>query len=233
MQMIFSDSELLPISALQHMIFCERQCALIHVERVWVDNQWTAEGNVLHKKTHEAFGQKYSSAGEMIDGVRVTRSLWLVSRRMGLIGQADVVEFDRCGRATPVEYKRGRPKKDASDRIQLCAQAICLEEQLDQTISRGFLFYGTRKRRTEVLFDESLRRLVRDTTQRLREMIDQQRTPAAARMPKCSKCSLQELCLPDLFRFKTGAASWNERQFAMVLNADGPTTDDNSNDDPT
>lgn len=231
--MHYPDEQLLPISALQHLIFCPRQCALIHVERLWADNQWTAEGNVLHKKTHQASGKKYSSAGELVDGIRVARSLWLVSRRFGLIGQADVVEFDDDGRATPVEYKRGRPKKDDSDRIQLCAQAICLEEQLGQTIDHGALFYGTRRRRTEVPIDASLRSKTESTIAQLRAMIDHRETPSAERMPKCAKCSLVDLCMPSALRFKSsalryksGVAAWIERQHELAIASEGPQSDD-------
>jgi len=215
----YSDDELLPISALQHLVFCERQCALIHVERLWAENQLTVEGNLLHKKAHEV-------SHETIRGVRVVRSLWLVSRSLGLVGQADIVEFHPNGTVVPVEYKRGKPKKDASDRIQLCAQSLCLEEQLGVSIETADLFYGQKKRRTAVAIDTALREETFAKIKRLRQMIQFAETPPVVRMPKCDKCSLIELCLPDGNRFRTGAASWNERQYAAVLNSDGPETDD-------
>ncbi len=217
--MSYADDELLPISALQHLVFCERQCALIHVERLWAENQLTVEGNILHKKAHDA-------SHETIRGVRVARGLWLVSRSLGLVGQADIVEFHPDGRVMPVEYKRGKPKKDSSDRIQLCAQSLCLEEQLGVTIDSAQLFYGQKKRRTEVAIDAGLRELTMAKIARLRQMIQFAETPPAVRLPKCDKCSLIELCLPDVNRFQTGAAAWNERQYAAVLCFEGPVSDD-------
>lgn len=217
--MSYSDDELLPISALQHLVFCERQCALIHVERLWAENQLTVEGSLLHKKAHEA-------SHETIRGVRVVRGLWLVSRILGLVGQADIVEFHPTGLVVPVEYKRGKPKKDASDRIQLCAQSLCLEEQLSVSIETAYLFYGERKRRTEVAINSSLREATIAKIKRLREMIQFAETPPAVRLPKCDKCSLIELCLPDSHRFRNGAAAWNDRQYAAILTSDGPESDD-------
>ncbi len=217
--MSYSDDELLPISALQHLVFCERQCALIHVERLWAENQLTVEGNLLHKKAHEA-------SHETIRGVRVVRGLWLVSRILGLVGQADIVEFHSSGLVVPVEYKRGKPKKDASDRIQLCAQALCLEEQLCVSIETAHLFYGQKKRRTEVAIDASLREATLAKIKRLRQMIQFAETPPANRLPKCDKCSLIESCLPDGNRLRSGAAAWNDRQYAAILTSSGPESDD-------
>ena len=147
---MFTDNQLLPISALQHLIFCERQCALIHVEQLWAENVLTVEGKQLHEKAHEGNSETTGS-------IRITRSLWLKSNRLGLIGQADIVEFHDNGKVVPVEYKRGKPKKDSSDRVQICAQAMCLEDMLKIEISFGSLFYGMRKRRTDVEFDDALR----------------------------------------------------------------------------
>lgn len=217
--MTYSDDELIPISALQHLVFCERQCALIHVERLWAENQLTVEGNLLHKKAHEA-------SHETIRGVRVVRGLWLVSRILGLVGQADIVEFHSSGHVVPVEYKRGKPKKDASDRIQLCAQALCLEEQLNVSIETAHLFYGQRKRRTEVPINTFLREATIGKIKRLRQMIQLAETPPAIRLPKCDKCSLIELCLPDGNRFRSGVAAWNDRQYVAILTSNGPESDD-------
>ena len=216
---MFTEDQLLPISALQHLIFCERQCALIHVERLWAENRWTAEGRVIHNKTH-------TTQAQTLDGVRITRSLWLKSTRLGLVGQADVVEFHSDGRVIPVEYKRGQPKKDDSDRVQICAQALCLEEMLDVEIKNGFLFYGKRKRRTPVKIDQGLRQRTQEVILRLREMIDHRETPTAVRQPKCDSCSLVELCLPDSMRWKSGVTKFIDRQFESVLSANGPATDE-------
>lgn len=215
---MFTDNQLLPISALQHLIFCERQCALIHVEQLWAENVLTVEGKNLHEKVHDG-------ASETSGDVRIARSLWLKSNRLGLIGQGDVVEFHADGTVAPVEYKRGKPKKDASDRVQLCAQAMCLEDMLQIQISGGSLFYGTRKRRTQVEFDDDLRELTKSKIDRLRQMIDNRETPTAQRMPKCDKCSLVELCIPDSQRFRTGVVAWNDRQFESIDNDVAPQTD--------
>ena len=215
---MFTDNQLLPISALQHLIFCERQCALIHVEQLWAENVLTVEGKQLHDKAHDGHS-------ETIGSMRITRSLWLKSNRLGLIGQADIVEFHDNGTVVPVEYKRGKPKKDASDRVQLCAQAMCLEDMLEIDIAEGSLFYGMRKRRTRVDFDDTLRQLTIQKIERLKQMIENRETPTARRMPKCEKCSLVELCMPDSQRFRTGVAAWNARQFEAIKNDSPPESD--------
>jgi CRISPR-associated exonuclease Cas4 len=215
---MFTDDQLLPISALQHLIFCERQCALIHVEQLWAENVLTVEGRHLHEKVH-------SGSSETAGDVRIARSLWLKSNRLGMVGQGDVVEFHIDGTVTPVEYKRGKPKKDASDKVQLCAQAMCLEDMLQVEISFGSLFYGTRKRRTQVDFNDALRDLTKSKMDRLRQMIDDRETPTAQRMPKCEKCSLVELCMPDSQRFRAGVTAWNERQFKGLDDDAPPQTD--------
>jgi len=215
---MYDDDQLIPISALQHLIFCQRQCALIHVERLWAENQFTVQGRQLHDKAHD--GKSETAAG-----VRIARGLWLKSNSLGITGQADVVEFHQSGQIIPIEYKRGKPKKDDSDRVQLCAQALCLEDMKSTKIESGCLFYGTRQRRTEVLFDSSLRNTTLANIDQLRHMIDNRITPTATRAPKCDKCSLVELCLPDALRFRQGATAWNERQFAAVDEMQMPTTD--------
>ncbi len=249
---MLTEDQLLPISALQHLLFCERQCALIHVERLWAENRWTVEGNHLHQKAH---GEDNHPGKTRIEkGVRIARGLRLRSLEFGLTGQADVVEFHdketaidgdeqdqkstqldtgyQNQRVIPVEYKRGKPKKNDCDRVQICAQTMCLEEMLDVQIAVGHLFYGKRKRRTEVRFDESLRATTMTAIERLREMIDSRETPNAVRAPKCDSCSLLNLCLPDCMRLKTGAGKFHERQLATVLAAEGPDTDDFENDEP-
>jgi len=216
---MYPDDQLIPISALQHLIFCPRQCALIHVERLWAENQFTVEGRHLHDKAHDG-------KSETANGIRIARGLWIKSNRLGITGQADVVEFHPDGKIVPVEYKRGKPKKDDSDRVQLCAQALCLEEMTQTKIQSGNLFYGTRQRRTEVLFDDGLRGTTLEKIEQLRHMIDHQITPSAVRAPKCEKCSLLELCMPEAMRFRNGAQAWNDRQFEAIENIEAPETDD-------
>ena len=191
---MFTEDELLPLSALQHLLFCERQCALIHVEGLWAENVLTLEGAHLHRKAH-------GGPDEQRRDVRVVRSLVLRSLRLGLIGRADAVELRRGAdgewRPFPVEYKRGRPKRNRCDEVQLCAQALCLEEMLEVTIPAGALFYGMPRRRVEVAFDAALREATEAAAARLHALIRGGTTPAARREPKCARCSLRELCLPD------------------------------------
>ncbi|MBI3986818.1 MAG: CRISPR-associated protein Cas4 [Lentisphaerae bacterium] len=196
--MTYAEDELLPISALQHLAFCERQCALIHVEQAWAENRLTAEGRILHDKVHEADAE---SRGD----VRVVRGLRLRSLRLGLIGMADVVEFHRPSaelktsewQPFPVEYKRGKPKHDTCDDIQLCAQAMCLEEMLNCRIPAGALFYGAIRRRHDVVFDAALRQKTEDTALRLHELVAAGITPPACYGKKCENCSLLSLCMPE------------------------------------
>ncbi|CAN5888237.1 CRISPR-associated protein Cas4 [soil metagenome] len=220
--------DLLPISALQHLLYCERQCALIHIEQVWAENQFTAEGNVMHEKAHEG-------PDETKAGVRIVRGLPVRSETLGLSGQCDVVEFEflkfkaqttgavseisnyksQITRVLPVEYKRGKPKAHRADEVQLCAQALCIEETLGVPITEGRLFYGQTRRRTDVVFDLELRELTREAIRRLHELIANRVTPLAVyEERKCEACSLKELCLPQAMRFQKGAGAWFQRQMA-------------------
>lgn len=202
---MFPESDLFPLSALQHWLYCPRQCALIHLEQAWAENRFTAEGRVLHEKAHE--GRDESRAG-----VRITRGMAVRSLALGLSGQCDVVEFHGDGSIRPVEYKRGKPKAHRADEVQLCAQAICLEEMLGGRIGQGSLFYGERKRRTEVTFDEELRELVAETARALHDMRSSAKTPLADYEPRrCDACSLVELCQPKALRFRKGAQAWFQR----------------------
>lgn len=207
----FSDDELLPISALQHFTYCSRQVALIHLERAWADNRFTAEGNALHKKAHGAEDESRS-------GIRITRSLPVSSHELGLFGQCDIVEFHKNGDVFPIEYKRGKPKAHRADEVQLCAQGLCLEAMLDRTIEFGFIFYGQKKRRKEIAFDETLRRLTKQTAAALHELIASRNTPIAFyESRKCDSCSLINLCEPrGLNRLKKGAAAWFEARLSAL-----------------
>jgi CRISPR-associated exonuclease Cas4 len=217
---MYTEDDLLPLSALQHLLFCERQCALIHVEGLWAENRLTVEGGHLHRKAHEG---PEESRGE----VRITRGVSLRSLRLGLIGKADVVEF-HLSQATrewlpfPVEYKRGRPKRDHSDEVQLCAQALCLEEMLEVPIPAGALFYGSTRRRTDVAFDPALRGRTEAAAARLHELIASGITPRAVREPKCERCSLLNLCLPDALTPGRSAARYLARSLAALEPAAPP-----------
>jgi CRISPR-associated exonuclease Cas4 len=224
--MTYHDDDLLPISALQHYLFCPRQCALIHLEQVWAENHLTMEGLLMHERadspTHE------TRPGDDDVSVRVERALPIRSLEFGLIGKADVVEFHRSGeslellRVVPVEYKRGKPKANDCDRVQLCAQALCLEEMCATentaiSIESGALFYGTLRRRSEVVFDDNLRRRTTQTIKALRTMIEGRVTPPAVRTKACDKCSLIDLCLPDATGGTRSVARFMSRQLAANL----------------
>lgn len=213
--MPYSEDDLLPISALQHLLFCERQCALIHIEGQWAENRLTVEGRHLHDTAH-------GDRAELRGGVRISRGLPLRSFRLGLVGKADVVEFHSAPgaqrrRPFPVEYKRGRPKKHDADRVQLCAQALCLEEMLGTPVPAGALFYGRTRRRLDVLFDGRLRQLTHDTAKHLHALIASRRTPVAVREPKCDSCSLLNICLPDAMGLRRSAARYLARALDTAL----------------
>jgi CRISPR-associated exonuclease Cas4 len=193
----YNEDELIQLSALQHLVFCERQCALIHIEQVWSENLFTAEGRIMHDKVDTA---NRESRGN----IRIEYGVPMRSLRLGLIGKADVVEFHRKNDGTwlpfPVEYKRGKPKMDDCDKVQLCAQALCLEEMLDVEVPEGALFYGQTRHRHDVKFDSALRTATEAASVRLRELIASGVTPKAEYSKKCGRCSLVELCLPKLSR---------------------------------
>lgn len=201
--MPFDEADLRPISALQHLLFCPRQCALIHNEQLWEENRLTAEGRVLHEKTHDDTVKEHRPGRDGEPGRRTTRGLPLRSFEHGLIGQADVVEFDdpseagTPGAVRPVEYKRGKPKEHQADRVQLCAQALCLEEMLGVEVASGHLFYGKVRRREPVSFDLRLRKLTAETATRLHTLLNSGTTPAAVyESRKCDRCSLIGVCMP-------------------------------------
>ncbi len=193
---MFSEDELLPISGLQHVLYCERQFSLIHVEQLWEDNRFTAEGEVLHERVdaegHESrrlFRQEYGMA---------IRSL-----EYGLIGKCDLVELylkseGGVAEAVPVEFKRGKEKEEDWDRVQLCAQALCLEEMLETSATRGAFYYLGAHRRTNQELSAALRAATMEAIGRARAILDSGMTPAATyERAKCDRCSLVELCMPE------------------------------------
>ncbi len=206
-----STSDSLPISALQHILFCPRQCALIHLDQEWKENKFTAEGRVLHDRAHEG-------PDESRPGIRITRGLPVRSEKLGIHGVCDIVEFHKDGTIIPVEYKRGKPKAHRADEVQLCAQALCIEETMNAAIPLGFLYYGQPRKRTEVVFDEELRELVRSTVQRLQEMISSHTLPPATyEKKKCLACSLEEICQPQT---RSSAAAWLRQQLQNSLESE-------------
>ena len=191
--------DLLPLSGLQHLIYCERQFALIHVEQLWAENALTISGKQLHERADlpgESFGAN----------VRIARAFSLRSDRLGLSGKADVVEFHRetgagglvVWRPFPVEYKRGRPKTGGADEVQLCAQGLCLEEMLGIDVPRDALFYGTTRRRKAVEFTAALRTRVEAAARRCHELFEARLTPRVTQDKRCDNCSLFAICLPGV-----------------------------------
>ena len=191
--MMYTESDLIPLSALQHFMFCPRQCALIHLEQIWEENRFTAEGRLQHQRV-DAWGS------EKRRDIRQVFGLPIRSLRVGITGKADVVEFhlQTDGRWVPypVEHKRGRRKEEDWDRVQLCAQALCLEEMLGIPVPEGALFYEKERRREVVLLEEELRRRTEELARSVHELTAGQRTPSPVYMPKCDACSLISRCLP-------------------------------------
>jgi len=199
--MTFQAAELWPLSALQHYVFCPRQCALIHLELIWADNIFTAQGQTLHQKADSG---KTEKRGDL----KIATGLPLQSLTLGLSGQADVVEFhlrEKQWWPHPVEYKRGRPKSHDADRVQLCAQAICLEEMLGLAVPEGSLFYNQTKRRLAVFLDSDLRETTRRAAGRMHQMLQAGKTPSPVADKRCQTCSLKGACLPE--HMKSGDSS--------------------------
>ena len=220
------------LSALQHYLFCPRQCALIHVEGVWCENFLTAAGRQLHERVDR-------KGRETRNDVHLATALRLVSRRLGLTGIADMVEFHRqdvpCDakggrcvaaqlpgrngfwRPSPVEYKRGAPKSHRADEVQLCAQAICLEEMLGVSVASGALFYGETRRRVDVLFDDELRKLTEDVAAKVHELIRIGETPPSVLTKGCRSCSLYEQCRPEDVGGRDSVRRWIKSQLNDAL----------------
>lgn len=197
-----AEDGLIPLSALQHHLFCPRQSALIHVEGLWAEDGATAEGRLLHERVDA--GQT-----ETRPGVRVARGIALRSLALGVAGRADAVEFrGRPPQPFPVEYKRGKPKAHRADEVQLCAQAICLEEALGVPVPEGALFYGTTRRRQAVHFDEALRALTARVAEEARCNILAHHTPPPVLTPGCRVCSLHDLCQPERLQAPPPVAGW-------------------------
>ncbi len=198
------DEELVMLSALNHYMYCPRRCALIHIEQIWNENIFTAEGKIMHERVHGTGHEKRRN-------IRVEFGVPLRSLRFGLIGKADVVEFHKVGSKWfpfPVEYKRGKPKRDNSDKVQLCAQAICLEEMMNGEIPKGSLFYGKTRRREDVVFDKALRMETEETAKKVHELIKSGITPQSEFSRKCKSCSLVHLCLPKACSRKGSASRY-------------------------
>ena len=207
---MFAEDDFLMLSGIQHFVFCRRQWALIHIEQQWQENLRTVEGNILHKKAHEGL------SSEKRKDIITSRGMRVFSKELGITGVCDVVEFYRddqngvelYGRegkylVIPVEYKRGAPKENDADILQLVAQGICLEEMLCCEIDVGYLYYGEIRRRIEVDFDDSLRRRTKEIFAEMHQHYSRKYTPKVKVTKACNACSLKDLCIPKLCKNKS------------------------------
>lgn len=202
--MSWPEEDYLQLSGLQHFAFCRRQWALIHIEDQWAENYRTVDGHLMHERVHD---QEFRESR----GDRLTvRGLAVHSAELGISGQCDAVEFfkspagvplggrDGLWLPYPVEYKRGKPKEHGADELQLCAQAMCLEEMLCCPVPEGALYYGEPRRRTVVSFTEELRGRVQESLAEMHELYQRRYTPRVKPSKACNACSLKDVCLPKL-----------------------------------
>lgn len=209
MLMEYTEESYLNISGLQHFVFCRRQWAMIHIEQQWRENYRTVAGEILHERAHEGtFTEKRKN-------IIISRGINISSRYLGLNGTCDIVEFHKSKmgitlygcegnyEVIPVEYKRGEPKEHDADILQLCAQAICLEEMLLCEIKKGYLYYGERKRRYPVEFTQEVRDKVSKYAKEMHDYYDRKYTPKVKRTKACNACSLKELCIPQLSKVQS------------------------------
>ena len=199
---MYSEDEYLMLSGVQHFAFCRRQWALIHIEQQWEENSRTVDGNIMHERVHDP--ELHEKRGELV----ITRAMAVSSARLGISGECDAVELRKSDNGielygldgkytiTPVEYKRGEPKEDDCDAVQLMAQALCLEDMLCCDIPFGYLYYGEIRRRVKVVFDDELRKRAEDIIQEMHELYKKQYTPKVKRRKRCNACSLKNICLP-------------------------------------
>ena len=202
---MYDEDEFLALSGIQHFAFCRRQWALIHVEHQWAENYRTVDGSILHEKAH---GGGTESRGDLL----IVRAMRIHSVVLGVSGECDVVEFHRSENGVtlqgrdglwspfPIEYKRGKPKPHDADELQLCAQAMCLEEMFCCDIPDGALFYGETRHRQAVSFSPELRREVTETVREMHQLFRRGSTPRVKPTKACNACSLKDLCLPGLMR---------------------------------
>lgn len=201
---MYSEDDYLMLSGIQHFAFCRRQWAMIHIEQQWAENYRTTAGELMHKKAHDT--DSFEKRGDLL----IVRGMRISSRKLGLSGQCDVVEFHQNingvslfgyegkWNPVPVEYKHGTPKENSADELQLCAQAICLEEMFQTDIPDGYLYYGETRRRSHVEFTEGLRQEVEKTAKEMHELFLRGYTPNVKPAKKCKACSLENLCVPRL-----------------------------------
>ncbi len=187
---MYNESDYLLLSGLQHLRFCPRQCAFIHLEQLWTENFFTADGRAKHEKVH-------SGISESRKVVRIERDLKIASSLLGLTGQTDAVEFYSNGKIIPIEYKHGEPKENTSDEVQLCAQVMCLEEMLNCSIEEGAVFYFKIRKRIPVLITDELRQETIQLSKDFHNLIENGKTPNAEYTHKCESCSFIDTCFPE------------------------------------
>lgn len=203
---MYEENDYLQLSGLQHFRFCRRRWALIHIEQQWADNYRTIDGALMHENAHD------SSFRESRGNLLIVRGVNISSPSLGVSGQCDVLEYHKGSRGIPlpgrdglwqpypVEYKRGVPRKDTGDTLQLCGQAMCLEEMLCCAIPEGALYYGETRRREVVAFTEELREQVRSSLEEMHQLYKRAYTPKVKPSKGCNACSMKELCLPRLMK---------------------------------
>lgn len=220
----YLDEEYLAISGIQHFVFCPRQWALIHIEKLWAENVLTVEGKIIHEKVDNPF------ISETRQGTRTVRSLPIVSKELGLQGVIDAMEIsDECIRNERkmiiVEYKRGKPKGDERDEVQVCAQAMCVEEMLGSTQEYGFLFYGQTRRRIQVDYSPELRGKVKEYVAQMHDIFKAGKTPTAINSRKCRNCSMVDLCVPDLAGKTNKVQKYISKNITGIIRDEGAVRD--------
>lgn len=208
---MYREEDYLMLSGLQHFAFCRRQWALIHIEQQWAENYRTADGRIMHSKAHD------SGFREKRGNIVITRAMKISSAELGISGECDVVEFHKSSNGIyiprlegrynviPVEYKRGQPKENNCDELQLCAQSLCLEEMLCCEIHEAYLYYGETRRRHTVVLDKPLRDKTVEMINEMHQLYDRQHTPKVKRTKACNACSLKDICLPVLNKKRSAA----------------------------
>jgi len=217
--LLYNEDDLIQLSGIQHFAFCPRQFALAYIELQWKENLFTIEGKILHEKVDDPLLK------DSRESIIIWRSVDLISYRLGLIGRSDVIEFKRSDTGIclpdkegkwlpyPVEYKRGKPKPDERDEVQLCAQAICMEEMYRTSLEEGCVFYGETRRRTVVSFTKELRKQVTDYAEEMHRLFQDAITPLPIYKPLCKSCSLFDICLPQNTNGKCSVNSYLKREF--------------------
>ena len=201
---MYAEDDYLMLSGIQHFAFCRRQWGMIHIEQQWAENYRTTAGELIHKKAHDE--GSFEKHGNLL----IVRGMRISSHELGVSGQCDVVEFhqnengvelfgyDGKWKPIPIEYKRGKPKENNADQLQLCAQAICLEEMFQTIILDGYLYYGENRRRSHVDFTDELRETVKKMTKEMHDLFQRGHTPNVRPSKQCKACSLENLCIPKL-----------------------------------